>query len=239
MPMHIKAEKRDIGEKVLAVEDKETALVLSGLLENPKLVNQNRELYVYTGNFKDHKVSVATHGIGAPSSSLVFEELSQLGVKLIVRLGTARSLIDKVKAGDIVISTGASYVPGGTVGEYITESFFVLAAVPDLLLSEKLVEKLSNSGISVKTGPTFSNDNYYSKYYDNKAENLSAKNFLCADMECASLLALSSLRGFRAACALIITEELSANNKKGISEEDLKKLITKAGSAVFDALIES
>mgnify|MGYP001772893018 CR=1 FL=1 len=239
MPMHIKAEKGDIAEKVVAVEDKETAFVLSGLLKNPKLVNKNRELYVYTGNFKGHKVSIATHGIGAPSSSLVFEELSQLGVKLIIRLGTARSLNAGVKNGDVVVSRGASYVPGGTVGEYVTESFFVLAAVPDLLVSEKLVEKLSKSGVPVKTGPTFSNDNYYSKYYDNRAKNLNAKNFLCADMECASLLVLSSLRSFRAACVLMITEELPVNSGKAISEEDLKKLITKVGPAVFDALIES
>ncbi len=237
MPMHIKAQKEDVSEKIVAVEDKETAYILSKMLENSKLINQNRDLYIYTGKYKTTKISVATTGIGAPSATLVFEELSQLGVKTIVYLGSAKSLKNDIKEGSIIISTGASYFPGGTIGEYVTENFFVLSAIPDLLLNKKLVDAFKKSGINIKIGPTFSSDNYYSNYFDKNVQQFYEKNFLCADMECASLLILSSLRRFKAACTLIINEE--PFNGKKISEEDLKKLITKAGSAVFDALIES
>ncbi len=238
MPMHIKAEKGEVADRVIAVEDRETAEALSGFLENAKLVNRNRELYVYTGMYRGSGVSIATHGIGAPSATLVFDELSQLGVKIIVRLGTAKSLNKRITKGDVVVSSGASYIPGGTIGEYVTESFFVLSAVPDLLISQKLLEKLTGSGLRAFAGPTFSNDSYYSKFYDRDSGVLADKNFLCADMECASLLALSSIRGFRSGCALMVTEGMEEKRGEGMSEEDLKKLIARVTPAVLDALVE-
>ncbi|MFP3225287.1 MAG: nucleoside phosphorylase [Nitrososphaeria archaeon] len=239
MPMQIKAEKGEVADRVVAVEDRETAEALSFFLENSKLVNRNRDLYVYTGMYKGSGVSIATHGIGAPSATLVFDELSQLGVKLIIRLGTAKSLSKRITKGDVVVSSGASYIPGGTIGEYVTESFFVLSAVPDLLVSKKLLEKLTSSKLRAFVGPTFSNDLYYSKYYENNAGVLADKNFLCADMECASLFVLSYIRGFRSACALIVTEDMEEKRGEGMSDEDLKKLITRVAPAVLDALVES
>ncbi|MGC8568863.1 MAG: nucleoside phosphorylase [Nitrososphaeria archaeon] len=239
MPMHIKADANDIAKNVLTVGNPERAKLLSILLENPRLVNTNREFYVYTGLYKGVPVSIVAHGIGAASATLVFDELSQVGVKKIVRLGTSGALKDEINVGDFVVSTGASYLPGGTIGEYVTEGFFVLAAVPDLILTKKVLDSLRRAGLRVHYGPTFSNDLFYSKYYSDELGILTKHGFLCAEMECASLMALSQIKGMRSACALLIVDNIvRGRDRTWTDEEELEKLIMKAGSAVLDALVE-
>ncbi|MEM4732552.1 MAG: nucleoside phosphorylase, partial [Desulfurococcaceae archaeon] len=89
MPVHIKASKEDIAGNVIAGGDPYRVELLKQLLEDARVVNTHRGLLVTTGYYKGTKVTIATHGIGAPSAAIVFEELAQLGAKRIVRLGTA------------------------------------------------------------------------------------------------------------------------------------------------------
>ncbi|WP_243679678.1 hypothetical protein [Vulcanisaeta souniana] len=67
----------------------ERARQLSELLVSARLVNENRGgLITYTGKYNNVDVTVATHGIGAPSAAIVIEELISMGARFIIRLGT-------------------------------------------------------------------------------------------------------------------------------------------------------
>ena len=101
-PVHILAKKGEVAERVLIAGDPGRVKLLSTLLEEPKLVNENRGFLVYTGKYKDVKVSIATHGIGGPSIAIVLEELAMLGGKVFIRYGTAGALVPELDKGDYV-----------------------------------------------------------------------------------------------------------------------------------------
>ena len=52
-------------------------------------------------------VVCATSGMGAPSMSIVVNELVQVGITTVIRIGTAGSIQDHVRAGEVVIGSGA------------------------------------------------------------------------------------------------------------------------------------
>ena len=52
-------------------------------------------------------VVCATSGMGAPSMSIVVNELVQIGITTIIRIGTSGSIQDHVRAGEVVIGSGA------------------------------------------------------------------------------------------------------------------------------------
>ena len=54
----------------------------------------------------------ATSGMGAPSMSIVVNELVQAGITTIIRIGTSGSIQDHVRAGEVVIGSGRADEPG-------------------------------------------------------------------------------------------------------------------------------
>ena len=52
-------------------------------------------------------VVCATSGMGAPSMSIVVNELVQAGIRTVIRIGTAGSIQDHVRVGSVVIASGA------------------------------------------------------------------------------------------------------------------------------------
>ena len=52
-------------------------------------------------------VVCATSGMGAPSMSIVVNELVQAGIRTIIRVGTSGSIQDHVRVGSVVIGSGA------------------------------------------------------------------------------------------------------------------------------------
>ncbi|OYT68088.1 MAG: 5'-methylthioadenosine phosphorylase, partial [Candidatus Wolframiiraptor sp. EX4484-121] len=107
-PYHILAKPEQIAEKVIAVGDPARAEHISTILKDAELVNTNRGFPVYTGEFDGEVVTVACHGIGGPSSSIVFEELRMLGAEIIVRLGTAGAILEDMEPGEFLIPDSAS-----------------------------------------------------------------------------------------------------------------------------------
>ena len=83
-PYHIKARPEDIAARIIVAGDPARVEQVSGMLKDAKLVNTNRGFITYTGYYKDVPITVATHGIGAPSAAIVFEELVMLGAKAVV-----------------------------------------------------------------------------------------------------------------------------------------------------------
>ncbi|MGC8558428.1 MAG: nucleoside phosphorylase, partial [Nitrososphaeria archaeon] len=131
MPLHIKADSKNIANKAIVSGNIEIVKQLSELLHG-KLVNENRGFLIYSGSYMGVPVSAVYHGVGGSSQSIVLEELVQLGTKRIIELNYAI----KNYAGDFsaVISNSASYTNNGVIGEYVLPQKFVLSAVPSFEL---------------------------------------------------------------------------------------------------------
>ncbi|MET1102229.1 MAG: purine-nucleoside phosphorylase [Pyrodictiaceae archaeon] len=233
-PQHIRAPIGSIAEDVVVVGDPARARFLAeGLLEDARLVNEKRGFHVYTGFYKGLRVSVAVHGIGAPSAAIVFEELRAYGARRVVRLGTCGGLVEDLDIGDFVVATGALYNPGGTLGQYYQG--VCPAASPDPELTLLVAEEASKRG-RTRLGLVFSSDAFYAED-PMFAKRVSRLGAVAVEMEAAVLFSLSWMRGYRAAALLIVSDNLVVPGKEELrSHEELEEYVARGGEAVLEAL---
>jgi len=232
LPIHIKALPGDVATRVLVTGDPGRSTVMAReLLEDYRLINDNRGLLAYTGFFNGVEVTIATHGIGGPSALIVFEELASLGARYIVRLGTAGSLSKSINIGDVVVASAASCMHGGCgLGQYY--GGVTPPAAPDPALVNTLYMSVSKR-LATHMGPVFSSDSFYAED-EVLANRLSRLGFIAIEMEVAPLYALSWLRGFRAAALLVISNSLVDERER--EHRDLSNVVLEAGRAGLEAL---
>ena len=73
---HIESKKEDIASVVLMPGDPLRAkYIAENFLEDAKLVNTVRNMYAYTGKYKNKKVTVFASGMGIPSIGIYSYEL--------------------------------------------------------------------------------------------------------------------------------------------------------------------
>ena len=229
-PYHILAKPEDISDKVLVAGDPGRVKKLSRLLDKPRLVNEHRGYFVYTGYYNDSKISIACHGIGAPSAAIVFEELYMLGARIIIRLGTSGGLKREIEPGDIVIPVGAAHIGGGTIEMYVGDTIFPAVADPEIVL---MLEKFfKENEFNVWRGIVASSDAFHSE--EEYSRKWVRQNVIAVEMECATLFTLSWLKGFRSGAALLIIDNLATGSTiKGEKRSVLEK---KAGEIVLNVL---
>jgi len=233
-PIHIQAKPEDVAERVVVAGDPARVKQLAEYLKDAKLVNENRGFLVYTGYYNGVKVSVAAHGVGGPSSAIVFEELKMLGAKVMIRLGTAGALISELDIGDFVIATGAAYPIGGcSIGMYVPDACMPASPSPDV--TTLLIEEASKAGEKFIVGPVFSSDAFYAEDPE-FARKWSSRGMVAVEMECATLFTLGWLRKFKTGALLIISDSLVKGEEKYATAKELAPQVEKAQKIVFDAI---
>jgi 5'-methylthioadenosine phosphorylase len=232
-PILICAKPGDIAIRVITVGDPERATQLAKILTNTRVVNTNRGYITYTGRYNGKQVTIATHGIGGPSASIVFEELAMLGARSMVRLGTAGAMIRGLNRGDIIIPTGAAH-PGGSLRSYVPDG--VLPPVADIGLTSKLIAGCKSQHLKFKTGLIFSSEAYYNED-PSFLKKWVPMGVIGVDMECATLFTLGAIRRFMAASLLIVSDNLVVKKEKEmLGLQQLKNTVEKAGKLVLNAL---
>ena len=108
---HILCTKDDIGEIVLLPGDPGRVAMFRDMLDDFKIVSQNREYTVGTGFYEGVKITVCSTGIGAPSTEIAVIQLIALGAKALIRIGGTGVMKEDVPCGAMVLNTGA--VPHG------------------------------------------------------------------------------------------------------------------------------
>jgi 5'-methylthioadenosine phosphorylase len=230
-PQHIKAKKGEIAGRVVVSGDPARVAQLSNGLKGARLVNDNRGLVVYSGEFEGKEFTVACHGIGAPSLAIVVEELVMLGAKAIVRLGTCGGLLKPMAIGELVVATRATYL-GGTLSQYFGKRRVV--PEPDSELTTLLLDTARSEGVKCYAGPVFSSDAFYAEDPD-FVRRWSAKGCVAVDMECATLFGLGMLRSVKTAGALVVSDNLQ-NQEPVVDARALRGRMERAGNIVFKSL---
>ena len=90
---HNQAQMGEIAKTVLMPGDPLRAkFIADTFLENPVQFNTVRNMFGYTGTYKDKKLSIMASGMGIPSIAIYAYELYKFyGVENIIRIGTAGS----------------------------------------------------------------------------------------------------------------------------------------------------
>jgi 5'-methylthioadenosine phosphorylase len=232
-PSHILAGPGDIAEVAITSGDPARTEQLSKLLKDSKLVNSNRGFTTYTGYYGKTRLTLATHGIGGPSTAIVFEELHMLGAKTIIRFGTAGALVKSLKIGDFVVATGAASGKG-SLHEYVDDG--CLPAVPDVGLTYGLIQSCRRSGLRFSEGLVYSSDAFYTQNHDS-LEKWVKRGVLAVEMECATLFTIGLLRGFKTGALLMMSNSLVNTAEADLAQaKKLEPFAAKGAKAIFDAV---
>ena len=157
---HIACKMDDVGSYVLLPGDPGRCEAIAAHFEDASKVAQNREFTTYTGTLCGEKVSVVSTGIGGPSTAIALGELVALGAHTFVRVGTCGGIDLKVKAGDIVVATGAIRHEG-TSREYAPIEY---PAVADFEVLCALVEAAKSQGYNWHAGVVQCKDSFYGQH---------------------------------------------------------------------------
>ena len=163
-------------------------------------------------------VLIAGTGIGGPATAIVAEELWQLGVRQVIRVGTCGGMQPHVRVGSLVVSTGAVR-DEGTSHQYLPPT---VPAIPDPDLLASLVTEVRARGTTHHVGLTHSKDAYYAERpeglplrneWEAKWAVLRAVGVLATEMEAAALFAVATVRRFQAAAILVpVDRTISASD---------------------------
>src|SRR5437773_4898421 len=105
MPIHVRADPGDYAEACLLPGDPLRAkYIAETYLDDPVQRNAERGMLGYTGTYEGSPVSVQATGMGCPSAAIVMEELVQLGVNRLLRVGTCGGLQTDLALGHLVVA---------------------------------------------------------------------------------------------------------------------------------------
>ncbi len=132
---------------------------IAAMLTDSKKVLQYREYTVYRGVLGGTPVSVASTGIGGPSTAILIEEMANLGTHTFIRIGTSGGIADGLKKGDFVIATGAIR-RDGTTRSYVWREYPAFANHEAVLA---LIDAASRLRLRFDAGVCLSVDGFYSE----------------------------------------------------------------------------
>ncbi|MDT8719148.1 nucleoside phosphorylase [Clostridium sp. 19966] len=185
----------------------------------------NREYKSCSGFYKGVKVIVISTGIGGPSASIAVEELKNIGVDTLIRIGSCGAYQPNMKLGDLIIAS-AAVRDEGTSKAYI-EDIYPAFADTELLLS--LVESAKDNNIKYHCGVVRSHDALYADNDEEKDKYWASRGVLGADMETAAIFVAGSLRKLKTASVLNVVVESNGSFEEGISNYVKGENATKAG----------
>jgi uridine phosphorylase len=92
--------------RAVVVGDPFRAERMAKRLDDPVEVAWAREYRTFRGSWQGTEVLVSSHGVGAPGAVCQFQELTDAGVRTILRLGTAGAMQPGIADGDLVVAVG-------------------------------------------------------------------------------------------------------------------------------------
>lgn len=187
-----------MAEVALLTGDPERVPMISHALGGRHLTSR-RGFECHVADGLERPLAIVSTGIGGPSTAIVAEELIELGVRALIRIGTCGALQPEIIPHDLVVASGCVR-DEGTSRAYVDLAFPALAH-PEL--HWQLTEAARRTGATVHTGITHCKDAYYSEQPGKQPDPLGwgrrwamlrAAGVLATEMEAAPLFVIGSLR---------------------------------------------
>ena len=196
-----------------------------------RVLSRKRGYIVALVENKQGSIVLASHGIGGPSMLILVEELSMLGTRRFVRLGTTGAFSGDLKVGDVLIAASACMIPKTCgLSLYYEEVPPPLSA--DIRLAERAFGLLKGAGLEPRLARVFCSDSFYAESWE-IIQRAAAAGCHAVDMETASLYGISALRGLESVSVLVVSNVIRELGEEVGSGEVLSKKF----KAVFRALL--
>lgn len=190
----------DVAERAVLVGDPGRIDLFVERLDDVRTLGENRGLRSITGSSAGLPVTVCAFGMGAPIAAIVLEELAQLGVKTVLRVGTVMTLVPG-SLGELVVATAA------VREEAVSRTYVPLSApaVPDLNLLFATLVSLEQGSERYRAGLVASLDGFYTEMFAARPERerdvserlaaLANLGVVAVDMETSAVLAVAGRLG--------------------------------------------
>lgn len=210
---HLQLEKIEAKYAILPGDPKRID-VIKQFLDDPKELMYNREFRSVEGTYKGLKVIAVSTGVGGSSASLAVEELHNLGVHTMVRIGSAGALQTNIKLGDLLLAEGAVRDDG--VSKTYVDSIY--PAAPNHELLRAIVDVCKEKGFPYHTGIVHSHETFYHDSNAEEEKKWQKLGVLGADFETAGLFVVGRIRGCRCASILNNVVEYGQDSASSVAD---------------------
>jgi uridine phosphorylase len=212
---HLLVDEGDVHDIALIPGNPDRVDRIADHCDESELVSQNREYRVVNATYDGVDLTICSTGIGCPSAAIAIEELHNVGVETVIRVGTCGGLQTDVEIGDMVVATGAAKEEG-TSKRYESATY---PAVPDYDTLTALVDAAEARGEQVHVGPIVSDDAFYNES-DEYVADWEEAGLLAIEMEASAVFSLARRRGMNAGAICTADGNLVAGTQKGADSED-------------------
>lgn len=236
---HIGFGHADLGDRpptlaLLSGDPDRARMIAETHLRDVRVLSEHRGLNSYVGVLPSGRpILSATSGMGAPSLSIVVNELIQVGVRQVIRVGTCGSIQAHVAPGSVVI-TRAALCRQGAANDIAPPEY---PAAADPFLTVALVEAARELGVEHHLGITASVDTFYEgqeraesanphllRWLQGITEEYRGLNVLNYEMEAGTLFKMAGVYGFAAGCVCGVIAQRTASEavvleQKGMAVE--------------------
>lgn len=196
-----------------------------------KTLSENRGLNSYLARLPNGRRFIsATSGMGAPSLSIVVNELAQVGIGAVIRVGTSGAIQPRVKMGSVVI-TRAALTRQGAADDIAPREY---PAAADPFLTMALVEAARELRVEWHIGVTASVDTFFegqerSEMSANKkllrhlrgvTDEYRALGILNFEMEAGTLFKMGGVYGLATACICAVIANRTQSEHPDLDAKD-------------------
>ncbi len=248
---HIGFGRDDLGDQVpttalLSGDPDRAKLIAERYLAGARVLSEHRGLNSYVGQLPGGApILSCTSGMGAPSLSIVVNELVQVGVRRIIRIGTCGSIQAHVLPGSIVISR-ASLCRQGAANDIAPAEY---PAAADPFLTVALANAARELAVDHHIGITASVDTFYEgqersasanphllRWLQGITQEYRDLNVLNYEMESGTLFKMGGVYGFAAGCVCGVVAQRTAGEQvvleqKAVAVENAIQVALRAAGA--------
>ncbi|MFX1565896.1 MAG: nucleoside phosphorylase [Promethearchaeota archaeon] len=218
---HIRLGEGDVANVVFIAGNPDRIPKIAAKMKDAEEIGNYRGLVSYRAfTPKGVEVTVATSGMGTPSTHIVIEELTKLGAKTFIRIGSCGGVNPEVKTGDVVVATGAvrdeltstNYAPIEYPAVATPEIYSaLLTAIWGLLPTDR-----------IHAGIVWSTDIYYDHREADILGRWTRAQVQCVEMESSLLFIFAQTRGLQAGSILACDGNLHGAQKGEQTDETEK-----------------
>ena len=233
MTIHIGAKIDDIADTVLLPGDPMRAKwAAEQFLTSPRLVNQVRGMFGYTGTFNGNYVTIQGSGMGMPSLSIYANELIRdYNAQTLIRIGSCGGMQPNIDIRDIILAQTTTYVttPSSTVMKEVSFS-----PCADFELIKNAHSFAESKGFKTHVGNIYSSDTFYDERADLN-EQMVRHGVLAVEMEAAELYTLAARFKRKALAILTVSDHLQTGEALPSDEREktFAQMIEVALAAAF------
>jgi purine-nucleoside phosphorylase len=234
MSIHISAKPGEIAKTVLLAGDPLRAkYIADNFLQNVKLVSSTRNIYFFTGTYKNKELTLGASGMGCPSIGIYSYELfTEYEADCIIRIGTCGAYTKKLRLFDLInVDTACSE---STYAEcaygYKKDRFKHRGNTFDVINGTA-----AELNLELKTGTIHSGDVFYRAA---KGKPAIVKKYKClaAEMEAFALFANARYLKKTAATLLTVSDIIPTHEK--ISADEREKALLPMMNLALESVLK-